>query len=146
MRGTFCDLIPFLRGDRPLDSCWRSDHEALGRDVGAGRHERTCTHEAAAADAGAVEDHRAHADQTEVLDRAGVNDRAVPDGAIAADRSAEPAARHVDDRVVLDRCAWADPDRQLSACLMTSGKPLITLDQLVWLNIPRTIARLCPPR
>lgn len=41
--------------------------------------------------------------------------------------------------------AWADPDRQISACLMTSGKPLITLDQLVWLNIPRTIARLCPP-
>ncbi|MFO0759245.1 MAG: serine hydrolase domain-containing protein [Byssovorax sp.] len=39
---------------------------------------------------------------------------------------------------------WADPERQISVCLMTSGKPVITLDQLVWLNVPRTIARLCP--
>lgn len=39
--------------------------------------------------------------------------------------------------------AYADPDRDLSACLMTSGKPLISLGQLTWLNVARTIARVC---
>lgn len=40
--------------------------------------------------------------------------------------------------------AWADPDRDLSVCLMTSGKPFITPGQLHWLAVPRTIARECP--
>jgi CubicO group peptidase (beta-lactamase class C family) len=35
---------------------------------------------------------------------------------------------------------WADPDRDLSACLMTSGKPLITPGQVMWWNVMRTIA------
>lgn len=39
----------------------------------------------------------------------------------------------------------ADPDRDISVCLMTSGKPFITPGQLIWLNIERTIARRCPP-
>ena len=40
--------------------------------------------------------------------------------------------------------AWADPDRDISVCLMTSGKPFITPGQLAWLNVARTIARRCP--
>jgi CubicO group peptidase (beta-lactamase class C family) len=39
---------------------------------------------------------------------------------------------------------WADPDRQTSVCLMTSGKPFITPGQLAWLRVARTIARRCP--
>jgi CubicO group peptidase (beta-lactamase class C family) len=41
--------------------------------------------------------------------------------------------------------AWADPDRQLSVGLMTSGKPFITPGQISWLNVARTIARRCAP-
>jgi hypothetical protein len=41
--------------------------------------------------------------------------------------------------------AYADPDRDISVCLMTSGKPFITPGQLAWLNVARTIARRCPP-
>lgn len=37
---------------------------------------------------------------------------------------------------------WADPDRELSAAYLTTGKPFATLEQLTWLNVPRTIARL----
>lgn len=39
---------------------------------------------------------------------------------------------------------YADPDRDISVCLMTSGKPFITPGQLTWLNVARTIARVCP--
>jgi CubicO group peptidase (beta-lactamase class C family) len=38
---------------------------------------------------------------------------------------------------------YADPDRDLSVALMTTGKPMISLGQLTWLNVPRTIARVC---
>ncbi len=37
--------------------------------------------------------------------------------------------------------AWADPEREISACLMTSGKPFITPGQVVWLNVAYTISR-----
>jgi CubicO group peptidase (beta-lactamase class C family) len=40
--------------------------------------------------------------------------------------------------------AYADPDRDISVCLMTSGKPFITPGQLAWLNVARTIAKRCP--
>jgi CubicO group peptidase (beta-lactamase class C family) len=40
--------------------------------------------------------------------------------------------------------AYADPDRDVSVCLMTSGKPFITLDQIAWLRVARTIARVAP--
>jgi CubicO group peptidase (beta-lactamase class C family) len=40
---------------------------------------------------------------------------------------------------------WADPERALSACLMTSGKPFITPGQVAWLNVARTITRHCAP-
>jgi len=40
--------------------------------------------------------------------------------------------------------AWSDPERSLSAALMTSGKPFITAGQLSWLRIPRTISQHCP--
>lgn len=36
--------------------------------------------------------------------------------------------------------AWADPARDLSACLMTTGKPLATPGQVLWWNVMRTIA------
>ena len=39
--------------------------------------------------------------------------------------------------------AWADPDRQISVGLMTSGKPFITPGQILWLNVARTIAQRC---
>ena len=39
--------------------------------------------------------------------------------------------------------AWADPDRDLSACLMTTGKPLITPGQVMWWNVLRTISSRC---
>ena len=38
---------------------------------------------------------------------------------------------------------YADPDRDISVALMTSGKPFITPGQLTWLNVARTIARRC---
>ncbi|MBI5516901.1 MAG: beta-lactamase family protein [Deltaproteobacteria bacterium] len=40
--------------------------------------------------------------------------------------------------------AWADPDRDLSACLMCSGKPFVTPGQLAWLGVMRTIADRVP--
>lgn len=42
--------------------------------------------------------------------------------------------------------AWADPERDLSAALMTTGKPFITPELVVWLNIMRTIAMRIPRR
>ena len=39
--------------------------------------------------------------------------------------------------------AWADPDRTISVSLMTSGKPFITPGQVMWLNVGRTISRVC---
>jgi CubicO group peptidase (beta-lactamase class C family) len=39
---------------------------------------------------------------------------------------------------------YADPERDISVCLMTSGKPFITPGQITWLNVARTIARVCP--
>jgi len=42
--------------------------------------------------------------------------------------------------------AYADPDRDLSVALLTSGKPFITPGQIAWVNVARTIAKHCPPR
>ena len=45
--------------------------------------------------------------------------------------------------------SWADPARDLSVSLMTSGKPFITLGQVRFVNVPRVIANRCsklPPR
>lgn len=39
---------------------------------------------------------------------------------------------------------WADPERALSACLMTSGKPFITPGQVRWLQAMYTIAARTP--
>jgi CubicO group peptidase (beta-lactamase class C family) len=39
--------------------------------------------------------------------------------------------------------AWADPERQLSVGLMTSGKPFVTPGQISWLRVARTISRVC---
>jgi CubicO group peptidase (beta-lactamase class C family) len=39
---------------------------------------------------------------------------------------------------------WADPDRDLAACFMTSGKPFITAELLIWMNVMRTIAARVP--
>jgi CubicO group peptidase (beta-lactamase class C family) len=41
---------------------------------------------------------------------------------------------------------YADPDRDVSVALMTTGKPMISLGQLTWLNVPHTIARVAGPR
>jgi CubicO group peptidase (beta-lactamase class C family) len=39
--------------------------------------------------------------------------------------------------------AWADPTRDISVGMMTSGKPFITPGQLAWLNVARTISARC---
>jgi CubicO group peptidase (beta-lactamase class C family) len=39
--------------------------------------------------------------------------------------------------------AWADPERELSVGLMTSGKPFVTPGQISWLRVARTISRVC---
>ncbi len=39
--------------------------------------------------------------------------------------------------------AWADPERDISVGLMTSGKPFITPGQIAWLNVGRTISTRC---
>jgi len=39
---------------------------------------------------------------------------------------------------------YADPDRDISACLMTSGKPFIHRGLLKWLGVMGSIARLIP--
>jgi CubicO group peptidase (beta-lactamase class C family) len=39
--------------------------------------------------------------------------------------------------------AWADPEREISVGLMTSGKPFITPGQISWLRVARTISRVC---
>jgi len=41
--------------------------------------------------------------------------------------------------------AWADPEREISVGLMTSGKPFITPGQISWLRVARTISRVCAP-
>jgi CubicO group peptidase (beta-lactamase class C family) len=38
---------------------------------------------------------------------------------------------------------WADPERDISACLMTTGKPLTTPGQIFWWNVMRTVASRC---
>lgn len=42
--------------------------------------------------------------------------------------------------------AWADPARDISVGLMTSGKPFITPGQIAWLNVAGTISKVCAPR
>jgi CubicO group peptidase (beta-lactamase class C family) len=39
--------------------------------------------------------------------------------------------------------AWADPEREISVGLMTSGKPFITPGQITWLKVARTISGVC---
>ncbi len=39
---------------------------------------------------------------------------------------------------------YADPDRDISACLMTTGKPFLTWKAAYWWNVVRTIANRCP--
>jgi len=39
---------------------------------------------------------------------------------------------------------YADPERDISVCIMTSGKPFITPGQWTWLQVARTIAKVCP--
>jgi CubicO group peptidase (beta-lactamase class C family) len=40
---------------------------------------------------------------------------------------------------------YADPDRELSVALLTSGKPFIHPGLVRWLQVMRTIAAVCPP-
>lgn len=39
---------------------------------------------------------------------------------------------------------WADPERDLSVALLNNGKPFLTPELLVWMNIPRTISARVP--
>ncbi len=39
---------------------------------------------------------------------------------------------------------WADPERELSACIMTNGKPFIAPGSLRWLSLITTLAGRCP--
>lgn len=40
--------------------------------------------------------------------------------------------------------AWADPERDISVCMMNNGKPLITPELVAWLAIPQTISSRIP--
>ena len=40
--------------------------------------------------------------------------------------------------------AWADPERDISVAIMNNGKPLVTPEVLLWLNIMRVIAGRVP--
>jgi CubicO group peptidase (beta-lactamase class C family) len=40
--------------------------------------------------------------------------------------------------------AWADPERALSACMMTSGKPFLTPGQVRWVQSVYTITSRTP--
>jgi CubicO group peptidase (beta-lactamase class C family) len=40
---------------------------------------------------------------------------------------------------------WADPDRQVAAAVLTSGKPLLYPAVYDWIDIPRQIGLACPP-
>lgn len=40
--------------------------------------------------------------------------------------------------------AWADPERDISVALMNNGKPFVTPELLLWLNIPRVISARVP--
>lgn len=39
---------------------------------------------------------------------------------------------------------WADPERDISVCLMTTGKPVLTPEAFKWIIIPRLISRSIP--
>lgn len=39
---------------------------------------------------------------------------------------------------------WADPERNISACIMTNGKPFITPGSIRWLGLINDIAKRCP--
>ena len=41
--------------------------------------------------------------------------------------------------------SWADPDRQIAAAVLTSGKPLLYPAIYDWIDIPRQIGLACPP-
>ena len=40
---------------------------------------------------------------------------------------------------------WADPERELSVALLNNGKPFVTPELLLWLNVMRTISSRIPP-
>lgn len=83
----------------------------------ARRHQRAGADERMLLDHCAVQHDRAHADERRILDGAGVDDRFVADGHIAADAGGEAAEfgvravmADVDDGAVLDVSARADTD------------------------------------
>lgn len=39
---------------------------------------------------------------------------------------------------------WADPERDISVCLMATGKPAITPEAVLWLKLTHTISALIP--
>src|SRR5689334_15389963 len=105
------DLFPLLGIDRSHDARGCTEHQAPRWNLCAGSDERTCTHEAAAADARGVEHRRTHADQAQILDGAAVQDHAVADRAVLADHGTELLRRHVYDGSILHARTCADPDR-----------------------------------
>src|SRR5690348_13202664 len=81
------DLRLLVRGEAPNDSSRRTEDERARWHFHADSHERVCADDAARADLRAVEDDRAHSDEHFIVDRAGVDDRAVTDrDAFADDR------------------------------------------------------------
>jgi CubicO group peptidase (beta-lactamase class C family) len=55
-----------------------------------------------------------------------------------------PGTRHAFGHIGFSNIlVWADPERSLSACLMTSGKPFITPGQVAWVKVARTITSRC---
>src|SRR5215831_2262840 len=107
--GALCDQLRRLLVDRPQNARRRADDKrtvgealTLG-DQGAGADQTV------AADPGAVEHDRAHADQAVIGDRAAVQNDVVADHAVVADDKRETRIG-VQRRVVLDLRTFADLD------------------------------------
>src|ERR1043165_5733738 len=111
MNGAVFDLLPLARIDGSHDARRCTEYETPRWDNGSRGDQRTCTHEAAAANTRSVEDRRTHSDQTVIFDHAAVDDCTVADRAVITDHGCELPRGHVRDRAVLQVGARADPDR-----------------------------------
>ena len=88
----------------------RPHPQLVPADPLARRQQRTGRQHAARLDDRAVQHGRTHADETAILDGAGVDDGRVPDGHVIAEDAGKGHAVHMQDRAVLDIRPRADPD------------------------------------
>lgn len=100
----------FLGGKFADDFGRRANDERPGWDFGALGDESAGADEAFLPDLGSIEHHRAHADETQISNRAGVDNRRVADRAARADHG-RLVIGEVNHRPVLHIRPLPDPDR-----------------------------------